>query len=118
MGVVKSTNKSLLKILETDDQLLESIQIGFLSMVRDLRESDRQLYVTCFFEGLPMPVVGAVVSKDSATFPGYNSISIRANHRDMVKFASAEDTGFKRLLGELTRWEAEIRYSNTNIQDT
>jgi pimeloyl-ACP methyl ester carboxylesterase len=35
LGLVKSTNKSLLKILETDDQLLESIQIEFLSMVRD-----------------------------------------------------------------------------------
>jgi hypothetical protein len=35
----------------------------------------------------------------------------------MVKFASADDTGFKRLLGELTRWEAEIRYSAPNIQD-
>lgn len=117
LGILKSTNKSLLKILETDDQLLESIQIDFLSMIRDLRESDRRLYVTCFFEGLPLPVVGVVVAKDSATFPGYNSISIRANHRDMVRFASAEDTGFKRVLGELRRWEAEIRYLATNIQD-
>ena len=78
-------------------------------MIRDLRGNDRQLFVTCFFEGLPLPVVGTVVSKDSATFPGYNSISIRADHRGMTKFASADDTGFKRVLGELVRWEAEIR---------
>ena len=28
----------------------------------------------------------------------------------MVKFASAEETGFKRVVGELIRWEAELRY--------
>jgi hypothetical protein len=33
LGLVKSTSKSLLKILETDDQFLESIQIRFWAMV-------------------------------------------------------------------------------------
>jgi hypothetical protein len=113
LGIVKSTNLTLLKILETDDQLLESIQVGFLAMIRDLRESNRRLEVTCFFEELPLPVVGKVVSKESATFAGYNPISIHANHRDMVKFTSADETGFKRVLGELTRWEAELRSSMT-----
>jgi protein SERAC1 len=116
LGIVKSTNTTLLKILETDDQLLESIQGGFLSMIRDLREGNRRLEVTCFFEELPLPVAGKVVTKDSATFAGYNPISIHANHRDMVKFTSAEETGFKRLLGELIRWESEIRYSATTSQ--
>jgi protein SERAC1 len=110
LGLVKSTNKSLLKILETDDQLLESIQVRFWAMIRELRESGRHLEVTCFFEELPLCVVGKVVSKESATLEGYNTISIHANHRDMVKFSSAEDNGFKRLLGELIRWESQIRY--------
>lgn len=114
LGIVKSTNKSLLKILETDEQLLESIQISFLAMIRDLREKNRRLEVTCFFEELPLPVVGRVVSKHSATFAGYNPISIHGNHSDMVKFASTEDTGFKRVLGELTRWEMELRSSIRN----
>jgi protein SERAC1 len=113
-GIVKSTNKSLLKILETDDQFLESIQVEFLAMIRDLREENRRLEVTCFFEELPLPVVGKVVPKDSATFAGYNPISIHADHCNMVKFASADENGFKRLLGELVRWEAEVRYSATN----
>ena len=58
VGIVKSTNKSLLKILKTDDQLLEAVQVGFLAMIRDLRENNRRLEVTCFFEELPLPVVG------------------------------------------------------------
>ncbi|KJZ70321.1 hypothetical protein HIM_10289 [Hirsutella minnesotensis 3608] len=111
LGLLKSTNKPLLKILATNDQLLESIQVRFWSMVRELREAGRRLEVTCFFEELPLPVVGRIVSKESATLEGYSSFSIHANHRDMVKFGSADDNGFERLLGELTRWESRIRES-------
>ncbi|KAL2127000.1 hypothetical protein VTI74DRAFT_11489 [Chaetomium olivicolor] len=111
VGLVKSANKSLLGILETDDQLLESIQVEFWSMVRGLREGGRGFEVACFFEELPLPAVGKVVSKESATLEGYASFSIHANHSDMAKFASAEENGFKRLLGELTRWRDEARES-------
>jgi hypothetical protein len=114
LGIIKSTNKSLLKILETDDQLLESVQGRFLAMIRDLRESNRRLEVACFFEELPLLGVGKVVSKESATFAGYNPISIHANHSDMVQFASVEEMGFKRVLGELSRWEMELRSSIGN----
>jgi hypothetical protein len=81
-------------------------------MIRELRESGRHLEVTCFFEALPWPVIGEVVSKTSATLEGYSSFSIHADHRDMVRFASAEDNGFKRLLGELTRWESQVGREN------
>ena len=108
LGVVKSTNASLLDILKTNSQLLESTQERFWSMVRELREGGRQFEVTCFYEELPMPVIGQIVPRTSATMEGYTAISIHANHRDMVKFSSIEETGYKRLLGELTRWEARL----------
>jgi len=114
LGVVKSTNKSLLNILETDDKYLQSIQDRFWSMVREQQKAGRDLEVTCFFEELPLSVVGRVVSKDSATLESYNAISIHANHSNMVKFSSVDDNGFKRLLGELIRWESQIRNSATN----
>jgi hypothetical protein len=109
LGVLKSTNKSLLQVLGTDDQLLESIQVRFWSMVRGQRESGRRLEITCFFEELPLPVVGQVVSKVSATLEGYTMVSIHANHRDMVKFRTENDNGFKRLVGDLIRWQGETR---------
>lgn len=109
LGIVKSVNKSLLYILETDNQLLEAIQIDFWSMIRELRENGRRIDVTCFFEELPLPGVGKVVSKESATLEGYSSFSIHSNHSNMVKFGSAEETGFMRLLGELLRWGSDIR---------
>ncbi|KAH8893361.1 hypothetical protein GQ53DRAFT_684995, partial [Thozetella sp. PMI_491] len=108
IGLVTSANKSLLEILETDNQLLEDIQVKFWQLMREQREGGRRLEVTCFFEELPLPVAGTVVSKESATLEGYTSLSIHANHKDMVRFASADDNGFKRLLGELTRWEAQV----------
>ena len=109
LGLVKSINKSLLQILQTNEQQLESIQVRFWAMIRELRESGRMLHVSCFFEELPIAGVGKVVSKESATLEGYSSFSIHADHRDMVKFNSADETGFKRVLAELVRWESEAR---------
>jgi protein SERAC1 len=108
VGLIKSTNKSLLEILETDDQFLESIQNDFWDMIREQREGGRSLEITCFFEELPLSPVGVVVPKESATLEGYNSITIHANHRNMAKFASAELNGFKRLVGELVRWKSQL----------
>lgn len=104
----KSANVTLLDVLQRDNQLLESIQVDFVGMIRELQRDDRSLKVTCFFEELPLPVVGKVVSKESAIFEGHDPITVHADHRGMVRFASAEETGFKRLLGELRRWMSEI----------
>lgn len=106
-GFVKSTNTMLLDILQKDNQFLESIQVEFTGMLRELQGDGKSFEVTCFFEELPLHVVGKVVSKESATFDGYDPITIHADHRDMVRFASAEENGFKRLLGELKRWELQ-----------
>ncbi|KAG8667878.1 hypothetical protein FPOAC1_012717 [Fusarium poae] len=108
LGLVKSTNRSLLKVLQSEDQYLRSIHGRFLNMMREQRENGRKLNVACFFEELALPAVGKVVSKDSATFEGYDPISIHADHADMVKFRSAEENGFKRVVGVLTAWESEI----------
>ena len=111
IGTIRSTNRSLLNILETDDKYLQSIHDRFLFMLREQQRAGRDLEVTCFFEELPLPRFGIVVSKDSATLEGYTAISIHANHRNMVKFGSTDDNGFKRLLGELIRWESKISNS-------
>ncbi|KAJ4123946.1 hypothetical protein NW765_006991 [Fusarium oxysporum] len=108
LGLAKSTNKSLLQVLQTSNQYLESIHVRFLSMMREQREGGRQLEVVCFFEELPLSTLGKVVSKESATFEGYDPITIHANHGDMVKFGSTEENGFKRVVGELTAWESMI----------
>ncbi|CAI7616134.1 unnamed protein product [Penicillium glandicola] len=107
-GFVKSINVNLIDVLQRDNQLLESIQRDFLAMVRQVREKGRGLEVTCFFEELPTRGVGTIVSKESASFDSYAPRSIRADHRGMVKFATMEDNGFKRVLGELVRWTSVV----------
>lgn len=108
IGLAKSTNKSLLEILETNNQYLESIQSRFMAMLREQREGGRPLGVTCFLEELPLLFAGQVVCKESAILEGFTSVTIHANHRDMVRFATAEEDGFQMLLGELVRWESQV----------
>jgi tetratricopeptide (TPR) repeat protein len=115
LGVLKSTNKSLLEVLETNSQLLESINIRFWSMVRGQRENGRRLGVSCFCEELPLLVVGQIVSKESATLEGYTSVSVHANYSDMVKFRTENDNGFKQLVGDPMRWKSEGLTEKTTI---
>lgn len=123
LGVIKSVNKSLLSVLQPNDEYLRSLESSFRDLLRDLKENhNRSLHVTCFFEESAMThVVGKVVSKESATFAGYNLVSIHANHSGMVKFRE-NDSGFTRLLGELLRWESDLRTfsgpTNKSSQDS
>ncbi|KAL9043967.1 MAG: hypothetical protein Q9214_002865 [Letrouitia sp. 1 TL-2023] len=108
LGVAKSVNTDLLSVLQTSSEVLYRIQTDFLSMVRDLREQDRLIKMACYWESLPMPGIGIIVPRSSASLAGYNSISVHANHKDMVKFSAAEDPGFMSLVGELMRWVREL----------
>ncbi|KAI1620006.1 hypothetical protein EDD37DRAFT_569847, partial [Exophiala viscosa] len=111
LGVFKSTNTDLLSVLQASSEVLHRIQNDFVSMLRDLASKQRSLNITCFWESQPMPLVGKIVDRTSATLPGYNAISIHANHRDMVRFHAAEDPGFVSVLGELRRWVGDIQSS-------
>jgi pimeloyl-ACP methyl ester carboxylesterase len=111
-GVVKSTNTSLLRVLQTKDEHLLFINERFLSLLRTLREGiegGTRLRVICFFEELGYPQIGCVVPKASATFASDTPIGIHANHRNMVKFATAEDDAFQSVAAELRRWTNELR---------
>ncbi|RAO70150.1 uncharacterized protein BHQ10_006162 [Talaromyces amestolkiae] len=109
LGIIKSTNTKLLDILDRDNEMLKEIQDEFYTLIGSSRTNGRNIKVTCFYEEQGLSVVGTVVPKDSATLKGYHPISIHANHRDMVKFASSEDQGFRDLCGELVRWSNEIK---------
>lgn len=116
LGLTMSTNKSLLDVLKPDDQLLESLQINFWNMIRQLRDEGRTIEITCAYEELPLTGFSGlrtlVVSKKSATQEGYSSFSIHANHWEMARFSSMEDAGFKRLLGDLRRWTKHVEKAN------
>lgn len=108
LGVVKSLNGRLLKALGPDEELLESIQDDFGRLLRRMTISETPIEITCFFEELPLSVVGKVVSRESATIPEYNAISVHANHREMVRFGSNNDRGFVEVLHLLRKWQDEV----------
>ncbi|KAF5977752.1 hypothetical protein FCOIX_6349 [Fusarium coicis] len=116
LGQVKSTNRSILDVLQINNQYLEFIQTSFLTMLRDLDKKGRPLQITCSFEELPMPGIGTIVSKESASLEGYSTFSIHANHSNMAKFGSAEESGFKRLLGELVRCNAMLGTGDSTVR--
>lgn len=101
LSIVIPTNKVLLASLRTDSQMLQWIQDDFCSMLLDLEKSRPSFEITCFYEELGMPLGGIVVSKESATMVGYPRYGIHANHRNMVRFASADDPGFCKFLEKL-----------------
>ena len=108
LGIVKSTNTDLLSILQTGSEVLARIQSDFYSMLRKFSEDGRCLNITCFWESLPMPHVGTIVARASASLAGYNAISIHADHRDMVRFQNEEESGFLGVVGELKRWADDL----------
>lgn len=49
--------------------------------------------------------------------PGYPSIGIHADHREMVRFSSASDRGFQSVIGELQRWVEEMKRTTAVAQE-
>lgn len=127
--IVKHANSDIVNVLKPGSEMLARIEDGFYSLLR-LRPLDAPLAVTCFFEELPLPVVGKVVESDSAIMPGYPHYGIRANHmvdsmptilrrsltmQDMTKFSSTDDDGYDAVVGEIRRWTKEARASSGKI---
>ncbi|KAK0639519.1 hypothetical protein B0T16DRAFT_497593 [Cercophora newfieldiana] len=108
--LMKQTNSNIVATLRRESEVLARIQDSFHTMIL-ARNKDPQhnIDITCFFEELPLPVVGQVVPQDSAILPGYISIGIRSNHMDMARFQTIADPGFVSLSGELRRWIKQLR---------
>lgn len=68
VGLLAKTNKSIIKALRRDSEVLARIQDGFQNMVRRRDGTPLPIEVTCCFEELEMPGVG-LVSFLSLTYP-------------------------------------------------
>lgn len=112
LGFLKQTNMYLLSVLETESETLSRIQRDFLTLLRVRESQGNPISITCFYETMPSPAIGMIVSQESAILPGYNHISIHADHRGMTKFATPSDPGFVSVVGELERWISELAGSS------
>ncbi|KAL9090850.1 MAG: hypothetical protein Q9165_005058 [Trypethelium subeluteriae] len=119
MGLVKQTNSRIVEVLERDSEVLARIQDSFHTMIRARNQDGLQpIDIACFYEELPLPGVGVVVPSCSAILPGYIPIGIHANHMDMTKFISADDAGFRAVVGELHRWVKALRPAGATLTDS
>ncbi|KAF4893329.1 Protein SERAC1 [Colletotrichum fructicola] len=110
ISIFKQTNKSIVKTLRRDSEVLARIQDSFHTIIQSRnRDTNTSIEITCFFEELPIPGVGLVVPQDSAVIPGYIPIGIHSNHQDMARFANGDDSGFKSVCAELQRWMKGLR---------
>ena len=103
-GILRPSSTKLLSILQFDNDVLNRIHSDFLEMIRARAKTGCEIQITCFYEALPMAFSIFVVPPESAILAGFNNISIHANHRNMVRFKSTEDPGFRSLHQELSRW--------------
>jgi pimeloyl-ACP methyl ester carboxylesterase len=127
LGIFKQANPDILTLLRPNSEVLSRVHDDFLRMIRPRTDGIKQhmIMVTCFYEALPMPCIGFVVRMGSAVIAGYDRISIQANHRDMARFHSGGDPGFKSLVAELDKWvrltsstigSASMFYENTTLE--
>ena len=94
----RGSRTDLLEFLTPSSKELEDLQSSFL-------RAFSHLYICNFFETKPLFLLNIplylVVSKDSATIDGRQSIPIEATHRGLNKFESVEDENYVRVRREI-----------------
>ncbi|KAL8831007.1 MAG: hypothetical protein Q9191_001103 [Dirinaria sp. TL-2023a] len=100
---VKHANTNIVSVLEPGSEMLARVQDEFHGLLRKRKDEKSEMQITCFYEELPLHVIGKIVEMNSAILPGYASYGIHANHMDMTKF-NKDDKGYESVLGELRRW--------------
>ncbi|KAK8067324.1 hypothetical protein PG997_014071 [Apiospora hydei] len=106
----------LLKYMETGNPQLRELVDEFLDRVRQVSPN---IAITCFWEerdtslsslaklpsvfgNIPLPAKYAMfVTRESATLEGYFNMGLAADHRDLVKFKSAQDPHFQYVRHEV-----------------
>lgn len=110
LGIFKQVDAGIVALLRKDSEVLSRVHDDILKMIQYPGKDTKQhrIAVTCFYEALPMRLIGFIVPKESAIILGYLHISIHAHHRDMVRFADIDDPGLQSVVAELRKWIAEI----------
>lgn len=61
LGIIKQTNSEIVRVLESDSEVLARIQGSFHTMVLNrINDGLPSIEITCFYEELPMLAVGLV----------------------------------------------------------
>lgn len=58
--VIKHPNQNIVSVLRPGSEILARIQDGFHTLLRQRRNEESQINVTCFYEELPLHGIGKV----------------------------------------------------------
>ncbi|KAL9082519.1 MAG: hypothetical protein Q9165_008868 [Trypethelium subeluteriae] len=104
LGYVKQDNAELVKRLNKEEPRLALLQERFVNFLETRKEANQPISVTCFYEELPVPVLGTIVPVPSAQMDPYPAIGIHADHINMTKFGGDDSAGYVKTLSELRRF--------------
>jgi len=62
LNIVKKSNKEIVQVLKPDSEMLAIIQKRFHEILRSRQAANQPIWVACFHEELPLPVLGMVSS--------------------------------------------------------
>jgi hypothetical protein len=97
------TNKKLLSALKKRSEVFKVVEEVFQRQLA-ANGALKHVKIFCFYETVPIDVVGFVVPEESAMMLPHPSCGIDANHMDMTKFTGSNDAGFINLRGVLHEW--------------
>ena len=60
MQFMKKTNKDIVSVLQPGSEMLAEVQRGFHVIMRLRDEEGSSISITCFYEELPLPIIGEV----------------------------------------------------------
>ena len=113
MNWIRRTNTELLSVLKQRSEVLKAAEEVFQHQLT-ADGALKHVKVFCFYEIVPVDVVGFVVPEESATMLPHPNCGIDANHMDMTKFTSLHDAGFINLRGVLDDWIKRAKSSKTS----
>ncbi|KAI9788732.1 MAG: hypothetical protein M1816_006589 [Peltula sp. TS41687] len=101
----KTANRNIIETLKPHSEVLADIQTGFHAMLRKETETGKRcIKIVCFHEELPSHTGSLIVEMHSAILPGYESIGIHADHKNMTKYRDRFASGYQSVLQPLLRW--------------
>ena len=98
-----TTNKGTLSVLKQKSEVLRGVEEVFQRQLT-ANGALNHVKIFCYYETVPVDVVGFVVPEESATILPYPNCGIDTNHMDMTKFTSVNDAGFIGIKGVLNDW--------------
>lgn len=63
-SLIRPANKDIIAVLKPGSEMLDQVENGFHTILRKRKDEGCEVHITCFWEELPVAVIGQVRSND------------------------------------------------------